>query len=316
MLLGRREDVEDAAADGELAAPLDQVGPGVRRARPAARRSPPAPPRRRPAEPTGSRSPRPRTCGCRTARTGATTTETRPVRRAGHRVGQPAQHGQPPADGVARGLSRSCGSVSQDGNSSTDSAGQEAPQRVGQVLASRPVAVTASTGRPAPVGSAAASSPMSGATAPGAQVISAPSRVATPAAPTAPQRTPARRSAMSGSRTSVARTPVRLMSWTTLRPGGGHPEPASRARPNWPPPAPGRRAPNLGVEPTDRDRRSFVTSPDPTARTDPAAERPRDRGPPAGPGRHHPALARPRRLPLGWHGASPCRTYWHGDAPC
>ena len=31
VLLGRREDVDDAAADGELAAPLDQVDPGVRR---------------------------------------------------------------------------------------------------------------------------------------------------------------------------------------------------------------------------------------------------------------------------------------------
>ena len=31
VLLGRREDVDDAAAHGELAAPLDQVDPGVRR---------------------------------------------------------------------------------------------------------------------------------------------------------------------------------------------------------------------------------------------------------------------------------------------
>ena len=33
VLLGRREDVDDAAADGELAALLDQVDPGVRRVR-------------------------------------------------------------------------------------------------------------------------------------------------------------------------------------------------------------------------------------------------------------------------------------------
>ena len=33
VLLGRREDVDDAAADRELAAPLDQVDPGVRRGR-------------------------------------------------------------------------------------------------------------------------------------------------------------------------------------------------------------------------------------------------------------------------------------------
>ena len=36
MLLGRREDVDDAAADGELAALLDQVDAGVRRVRQAA----------------------------------------------------------------------------------------------------------------------------------------------------------------------------------------------------------------------------------------------------------------------------------------
>ena len=46
---------------------------------------------------TGSRSPSPRSCGWSTDRTGATTTRTGP---ALVRVGQPAQYGQPPPDGV------------------------------------------------------------------------------------------------------------------------------------------------------------------------------------------------------------------------
>ncbi len=51
---------------------------------------------------TGSRSPRPFTIGWSTARTGATTTLTRPVvSSVGVRVGQPAQHGEATADGVA-----------------------------------------------------------------------------------------------------------------------------------------------------------------------------------------------------------------------
>ena len=57
--------------------------------------------RRRRRSSTGSRSPRPLSCGCSTDRTGATTTRERPRARLG--VGQPAQHGQPPADGVASG---------------------------------------------------------------------------------------------------------------------------------------------------------------------------------------------------------------------
>ena len=56
VLLGRREDVDDAAADGELAAPLDQVDAGVRRVRQPAydvlERRPAAPGR----SSTGSRS--------------------------------------------------------------------------------------------------------------------------------------------------------------------------------------------------------------------------------------------------------------------
>ena len=101
MLLGRREDVDDAAADRELAAPLDQVDAVVGRCRQPAydvleldlvagscRR-------------TGSRSARPLTCGCSTDRTGATTTR---IGRRGRavlaRVDQPTQDGEPPTDGV------------------------------------------------------------------------------------------------------------------------------------------------------------------------------------------------------------------------
>ena len=50
---------------------------------------------------TGSRSPRPLTCGCRIERTGATTTRSRPEPAPRLRVTQPAQHREPAADGVA-----------------------------------------------------------------------------------------------------------------------------------------------------------------------------------------------------------------------
>ncbi len=50
---------------------------------------------------TGSRSPRPFTCGCSTDRTGATTTFSGPLVRVGAGVAQPPQHRQPAADRVA-----------------------------------------------------------------------------------------------------------------------------------------------------------------------------------------------------------------------
>ena len=90
VVLGRREDVEDAAADGELAAPLDHVDAGVGGAderldgRPRGRRRRPA------AAATGSSSPSPATSGCMTARTGATSDPDRPAlaaRRRGARAG-------------------------------------------------------------------------------------------------------------------------------------------------------------------------------------------------------------------------------------
>ena len=59
--------------------------------------------RRPTASSTGSRSPRPGTCGWSTERTGATTTESGPLAAASPGWREPAQHGQPAADGVAAG---------------------------------------------------------------------------------------------------------------------------------------------------------------------------------------------------------------------
>ena len=103
VLVGRREDVEDAAADGELAPLGDQVDPGVRQVgQPAGdllqlglvadgRAA------------TGSRSPRPLSCGWSTR---AHRRDDDPQRTGGSsavRVREPAQHGEPPADGVGAG---------------------------------------------------------------------------------------------------------------------------------------------------------------------------------------------------------------------
>ncbi len=52
----------------------------------------------------------------------------------------------------ARGDSRSCGSVSHAGYSATESGSSKAPSAATRSVASRSVAVTASTGRPAPAG--------------------------------------------------------------------------------------------------------------------------------------------------------------------
>ena len=102
VLLGGREDVEDAAADGEVAALLDELGAGVAGVDEVASTMSVS---SRPASPacssTGTSSPSRGTCGCSTTRTGATTTRQRPGGgSSARRVGQPAQHGQPLADGV------------------------------------------------------------------------------------------------------------------------------------------------------------------------------------------------------------------------
>ena len=96
VLLGRREDVDETAADRELAALLDQVDPGVRRVREPAydvveldgvtRR-----------ELDRLEVAEPATWGCRIDRTGATTTRSRPVprRRRGVAVGAGRPAGGP-----------------------------------------------------------------------------------------------------------------------------------------------------------------------------------------------------------------------------
>ena len=147
VLLGRREDVEDAAAHGELAAPLDEVGAGVggrdearrRRRRAVARHrvaARPARGRRAPwsaaaarrararRRPTGGRMPCRRDRG---ARAGAAR------RAAGRRCRCGAR--------AAR-----AGSVSHDGKTATRSGGRNAPSAAARSSASRVVAVTTTTG--------------------------------------------------------------------------------------------------------------------------------------------------------------------------
>ena len=152
-----REDVEDAAADGELAAPLDQVDAGVggggERARRSSSRSASSPGR----SATGSRSPSPATSGCSTARTGATTHAERAavaVGVAGARAGAARR-----AAGRrcrSAGESRSCGSVSQAGNSATACSGRKQRERGGEVLGLPAGGGDERTGRPAPSGAGAA----------------------------------------------------------------------------------------------------------------------------------------------------------------
>ena len=115
VFLGRREDVDDAAADRELAAPLDQVDAGVRRGREPAydvlERSRVAGRRARPAR--GHRVPC--TWGWSTERTGATTTFSGPFDASvpGWHSRRSTASRRPTVS--LRGLSRSCGSVSQLG---------------------------------------------------------------------------------------------------------------------------------------------------------------------------------------------------------
>lgn len=98
---------------------------------------------------TGSRSPRPLTCGWSTERTGATTTETGPVSGSSGRGWARRRSTARRRPTVSlRGLSRSCGRVSQDGYSTTPSGGSRERRAAARSSASRPVAVTASTGRP------------------------------------------------------------------------------------------------------------------------------------------------------------------------
>ena len=148
VLLGRREDVQDAAAHGELAALLDQLDPGVRGGRQAVDDVAQVGAAARCAAPTGSRSPSPLTCGCSTERTGATTTWHRAGRRVvGPRVREPAQHGEPAADGVASAARAARAAASpRPGTPRPRPAGSSERSAAARSSASRPVAVTASTG--------------------------------------------------------------------------------------------------------------------------------------------------------------------------
>jgi hypothetical protein len=186
VLLGGREDVEDAAADGELAAALDEVRAGVGRGGEPLddvleRDVVPRPQRHRleVAEPAHERL----QDGAHRRDDDRDRAGVPAVLRA--RLGRLAESGGG-ASGCARrrrtasrrptvslrGLSRSCGSVSHEGNSATDSAGRKQRSAAARSSASRPVAVTARTGRPAPVGASAASAATSGARRPGGPVTS------------------------------------------------------------------------------------------------------------------------------------------------
>ena len=152
VLVGRREDVEDAAAHGELAALGDQVDPGVRDVGQPADDLVQVGRRRRCAARTGSRSPRPLSWGC----------STRPHRRDDHPqraalagMGQPAQHGQPPPDRVASGARAARAAASpRPGRPRPGRPASRSASAAARSSASRLVAVTASTGRPAPPRSA------------------------------------------------------------------------------------------------------------------------------------------------------------------
>lgn len=149
---------------------------------------------------TGTRSPRPCTCGWSTERTGATTTFTGPAvgssalgcasrRRTARRRPTVSE----------RGESRSCGRVSQAGYSATASSGSRDRSAAARSSASRPVAVTARTVRPA----RAASAPMAKARAAGGPTMSTCGRVPPAAAFTASER--------AGSPTTTSSRPFRLM---------------------------------------------------------------------------------------------------------
>jgi hypothetical protein len=101
MFLRRLEDVDQSTANGELAAPLDEMHPPVRgRGRPALEVLERDLVTDR--EGTGSRSASPPSSGCSTARTGATMIHGRLV--VGVlvvRMDEPWQHDEPAPDGVA-----------------------------------------------------------------------------------------------------------------------------------------------------------------------------------------------------------------------
>ena len=150
VLLGGREDVEDAAAHGELAAALDEVGAGVGGRREGlddllerARSSPAW-------SATGRRSPRPLAIGlehgAHRARRRPTAAPWVPSPASGWARRRSTDRRCPTVS--LRGLSRSCGRVSHEGNRPTASAPRLDSSAAWRSSASRPVAVTARTGAP------------------------------------------------------------------------------------------------------------------------------------------------------------------------
>lgn len=124
MLLGGREDVQDAAAHGELAALLDELDPGVRGCR--ERLDDPAQVRAL-ARPQRDRFQVSQALDLwlqHRAYGGDDDRHRAGLGVVGTRVRQAAQHGETAADGVRAGESRSCGSVSHEGYSATVSAGR------------------------------------------------------------------------------------------------------------------------------------------------------------------------------------------------
>ena len=156
VLLGGREDVQDAAAHGELAALLDQLHAGVRGGRerlddlvqvgglPGAQRH-----RLQVAEALDLR--------LEHGADGRDDDRDRAGRRVvGARVGQAAQHGEAAADGVAaRARAARAAASPRTGTPRRRPAGSSERRAAARSSASRPVAVTASTGRPVSRASAA-----------------------------------------------------------------------------------------------------------------------------------------------------------------
>ena len=150
----RREDVEDAAAHGELAAAGDHVDARVGELDEPVGELGEVVAAAAVGESTGSMSARPAASGCRAARTEAMTTRgdrARPTRRFAERARR-----RPTVS--ALGLRRSCGRVSHAGKSSTVASGTWAARAGPRDSARRPVGVIASStaaDRPAHVAGAA-----------------------------------------------------------------------------------------------------------------------------------------------------------------
>ena len=157
VLLGGREHVEDAAAHGELAALVDQVGPRVRRTR----------------EPTdevvhGDLVALPHGHRLEVAEAADDRLEHGADRRDDDAYGAVLGVAPGGRDGAARradgrrcrstGESRSCGSVSQAGNSATVCSAIRSARAAVRSSASRAVAVTRSSGRSPAAATAAATS--------------------------------------------------------------------------------------------------------------------------------------------------------------